>query len=187
MRFILASSSPRRLELLAQAGIVPDEIIAANIDETVKKGEAPLEYVKRVSLEKAQTIAANHPDVLVLAADTMVVCGRKILDKTEDEAVAQKHLKMLQGRRHRVITVVTLISGKTVHTRSSETRVQMAHLSDNEIAAYLASGEWRGKAGAYAIQGKAAAFIPWVNGSITNVIGLPLSETVQLLKRYLPL
>lgn len=182
---ILASASPRRIELLALAGIVPDEIVPANIDETQQKSEAPLDYVKRVSLEKAQAVRHLRGDALVLAADTMVVCGRKILDKTEDEAVARRHLKQLQGRRHRVTTAVTLIAPDgTVHTRVVETRVQLARLSDADITAYLATGEWRGKAGAYAIQGKAAVFIPWINGSITNVIGLPLAETLQLLKRY---
>jgi septum formation protein len=184
---ILASASPRRIELLALAGVAVAEVLPANIDETQKKGEAPLDYVKRVSLEKAQAVQTLRPDALVLAADTMVVCGRRILDKTEDEAIARKHLQMLSGRRHRVATAVTLLAPKAVHTRVVETRVQFARLTEADITAYLATNEWRGKAGAYAIQGKAAAFIPWVNGSITNVIGLPLTETLGLLKHYLPL
>ncbi len=185
MRFILASASPRRLELLTRAGMPPDVVIPADTDETHHNGELPVAYVSRVSLEKAQAIHTQHTDALVLAADTIVVCGRRILHKTEDAAVARAHLRTLSGRRHRVYTAVTLLApAGVVHTRLVETRVHCARLTNALLDDYLASGEWRGVAGAYAIQGAAAAFIPWINGSFTNIIGLPLPETLGLLKRY---
>ena len=181
---ILASASPRRTELLAAAGIVPDQTIPAEIDETPQKAEAPEAYVSRMAEEKARAVAAKHASKVVLAADTIVVCGRSILLKAADEAEARKLLKKLSGRRHRVMTAVAVINAQgKLAIRRVETRVAFRPLEEAEIARYLASGEWQDKAGAYAIQGGAAAFIPWINGSHSNVIGLPVSETLHLLQQ----
>lgn len=178
MRLILASASPRRRDLLAQIGVVPDEIRPAEIDETPAKGELPRPYVERMAREKN---AALDTDALILSADTVVSAGRRILGKPVDTAEAAAFLGLLSGRRHRVTTAVCLRYGTTVRLRMVETRVKMKTLSDAELAAYLRSGEWRGKAGGYAIQGIAAALIPQINGSYTNVVGLPLVETANLL------
>ena len=182
-RLILASASPRRLQLLKQIGITPDEIIPADIDETPRKAELPALYAQRVAEEKATLVAQSHPDAIILAADTVVACGRRILPKAEDEATAGKCLALLSGRRHRVYTAVCMIAGGKTHTRLVHTHVRFSRLSKEDIAAYIASGEWRGKAGGYAIQGVAEMFIPWINGSFSNVVGLPLAETSQMLKR----
>lgn len=181
MRLILGSASPRRLALLAQIGVVPDEVRAAEIDEAPLKRELPRAYVTRMAREKA--LALDPGDgALIMTADTTVSAGRRILGKPADEAEAEGFLRLLSGRRHRVTTSICLRHGKRVWERRVETRVRFKRLSDTEIAAYIASGEWRGKAGGYAIQGLAGAFIPEINGSYTNVVGLPLTETVALLQ-----
>ena len=180
MRLILGSASPRRLELLGALGLVPAAIRPADIDETPRKGELPRPYVRRMALEKAQAVPAEAAEV-VLAADTTVCVGRRILGKPADEAEAAAFLRLMSGRRHRVITAVAVKAGDRVWSREVETVLKMKVLSEPEIAAYLASGEWRGKAGGYGIQGRAAAFIPWLQGSHSAVVGLPLAETAALL------
>jgi septum formation protein len=179
---ILASASPRRLELLAQAGITPSHILPADIDETPCKGELPNHYALRVATEKAEALAKRHPGKIVLAADTVVACGRTIFPKVEDEATARQCVRRLTGRRHRVYTAVVVIGagGKLSHTVAM-TMVRMKRVSAAEIERFIASREWHGKAGGYAIQGLAGAFIPAINGSYSNVVGLPLTETLQLL------
>ncbi|MEL7465055.1 MAG: nucleoside triphosphate pyrophosphatase [Pseudomonadota bacterium] len=179
MRLILGSASPRRRELLAQIGVTPDEVRPADIDETPHKGELPRAYALRLAEEKARAIDA---DDLILTADTVVAVGRRILEKPVDEAEAVKFLLLLSGRRHRVITGVALRHGERVWTRRVESQVKFKRLSDDEISAYIRSGEWRGKAGGYAIQGIGAAFIPWMQGSYTAVVGLPLAEVAGLLQ-----
>jgi septum formation protein len=181
-KLILASASPRRRDLLAQAGIDPDIIDPCDIDEEFLKGETPLPHVKRLALEKAQAAAAKHKGAFVLAADTIVALGNRVLGKPADEKEARNFLERLSGRRHKVITSVVLagpdgkISQKTVTTS-----VAFKRLTDKEIDWYLASEEWYGKAGGYAIQGHAGAFVKAINGSYTNVVGLPLLETLSLL------
>jgi septum formation protein len=179
---VLASASPRRLELLRQVGLVPDRIDAADIDETPRIGELPPAHALRLAEEKAQAVMPRHPGAYILAADTVVACGRRILPKTEDEASARQCLALLSGRRHRVHSGIAVASpdGRLV-LRRVDSQVAFKRLSEAEITAYLCSGEWRGKAGGYAIQGRAAALIRWVSGSYSNVVGLPLFETVQLL------
>ena len=181
MRLILGSASPRRLELLAQIGVVPDEVRAAEIDEKPLKGELPRAYVTRMARQKALALEPRDT-ALVLTADTTVSAGRRILGKPADMAEAEAFLRLLSGRRHRVTTAICLALGERSWERRVETRVRFKRLSEAEIAAYLASGEWRGKAGGYAIQGLAGAFIPEITGSYTNVVGLPLAETVGLLR-----
>ena len=180
-RLILASASPRRLELLGRLGIVPDEVIAAGIDETPGKNELPAVYAARMAAEKAQ--ASLRAGALVIAADTVVAAGRRILPKTEREDEARAALKLLSGRRHRVLSAVTVIdaAGKPRH-RLSTSIVAFKRLSDEELAAYLDSGEWRGKAGGYAIQGRAEALVRMLQGSHSGVMGLPLYETRALLR-----
>lgn len=181
--FILASASPRRKELLAQIGITPDTILSADIDEAPAKGELPRAYVKRMAREKLAAVASDHPDAVILTADTVVACGRRILPKTESEQQARQQLMLLSGRRHTVYTAVAVQTADgNIREKLSETAVRFKRLSDEEIVAYLASGEWRGKAGSYAIQGSAARFIPWINGSYSGVVGLPLAETSTLLQ-----
>jgi len=181
VRLILGSASPRRRDLLARIGVVPDEVRAAGIDETPLKGELPRAYVDRMAQAKAEAITAG-PDELVLAADTEVSIGRRILGKPMDESQAVQFLLLLSGRRHRVTTALCLTLGERHWLRRVETRVRFKRLSDAEISAYIRSGEWRGKAGGYAIQGLAGAFIPEINGSYTNVVGLPLTEAAALLQ-----
>jgi septum formation protein len=179
---VLASASPRRLELLRQVGLMPDCIDPADIDETPRRGELPPAHAMRLAQEKARAVVPRHPGAYILAADTVVACGRRILPKTEDEASAQACLELLSGRRHRVhggIAVATP-DGRLV-SRRVDSQVAFKRLSEAELRAYLRSGEWQGKAGGYAIQGRAAALIRWINGSYSNVVGLPLFETVQLL------
>lgn len=179
-QFILASSSPRRRELLAQIGVVPDAITPADIDETPLKGELPAPLALRLAIEKAEAVATAGS--VVLASDTVVSCGRRILPKAEDEATARKCLELLSGRRHQVYTAICVMdaNGKR-HSQLVTTRVKFRLLQPWEIDAYLATGEWLGKAGGYGIQGAAAAFIPWINGSYHAVMGLPLAETASLL------
>jgi septum formation protein len=180
---ILASASPRRLELLRQIGIRPDLVVPAEIDETPLRGELPAAYAKRVAAAKAAAVAARHPGAFVLAADTVVACGRRILPKAEDEATARSCLTLLSGRRHRVLGAVELAAPDGRRSRRLvTTAVRFSRLTDEEIAGYLASGEWQGKAGGYAIQGRAAAFVPAVTGSYSNVVGLPLAETAAMLR-----
>jgi septum formation protein len=180
-RLILASASPRRRELIARLGIEPDRIVAAEIDETPAKGELPRDYAKRMAREKA--LAVTDDDAHVLAGDTVVAAGRRILPKTEDEASARDCLKLLSGRRHRVLSAIALKSPDgTLRERLSETVVRFKPLSREEIQAYVTGGEWRGKAGGYAIQGGAEGLIAWISGSHSGVVGLPLFETRALLK-----
>ncbi len=181
MRLILASASPRRLELLAQIGVQPDAVQPAAIDETPLRDEPPRECAERLALAKVQATVCG-PDDLALAADTVVAVGRRILGKPVDAHVARGFLELLSGRRHRVVTGVALRRDARVWKRQVETVVRFKRLSARETEAYLATGEWRGKAGGYAIQGAAAALVPWIRGSYSNVVGLPLAETAALLE-----
>jgi len=181
MKLILGSGSPRRKELLAQIGVVADAIRPPDIDETPQKAELPRPYCARMAREKAEAVVAA-PDEIVLCADTTVALGRRILGKPEDVAEAERFLRQLSGRRHRVITSVAVKKGETLWERDVVTTVKMKRLSDSEIAGYLATNDWQGKAGGYAIQGPAGALIPWIQGSFTGVVGLPLSETAALLQ-----
>jgi septum formation protein len=182
-QLILASASPRRLDLLAQIGIVPDAVHPADIDESAQRGELPRPHAARLALEKAQAVAVGlDGSAAILAADTVVALGRRILPKAEDEKTARDCLQHLSGRRHTVYGGIALIAPDgTVKTRMVETAVVFKRLHKTEIAAYLACGEWQGKAGGYAIQGRAAAFIRRINGSYSNVVGLGLFETAALL------
>jgi septum formation protein len=181
MRLILASASPRRLELLARLGVAPDLVVPAEIDETPRKGEIPDRYATRMAMEKAAAVA--EPGSLVLAADTVVAAGRRILPKAEDEDEARAAVTLLSGRRHRVHSAVALTDaeGRT-RTRLSTSLVAFKPLSADEVRDYLASGEWRGKAGGYAIQGRAEALVRMLSGSHSGVMGLPLYETRALLR-----
>lgn len=179
---ILASASPRRLQLLASIGVTPDQVIPADIDETPLKRELPLAYVQRVARGKAMLIAERHPDATVLAADTVVALGRRILPKAEDEATARACLQLLSNRRHLVFTHVVVIRNGTLREETVETLIRFRYLPPADIDAYIASGEWDGKAGGYAIQGLAATYIPLMRGSHSNVVGLPLYETAKLLR-----
>ncbi|WP_427788734.1 Maf family protein [Brevundimonas diminuta] len=181
-RLILASSSPRRIELLAQIGIAPDLVDPADIDETPEKAESPARLAQRLACSKAGVVAERHPGDVVLAADTVVAVGRRLLEKPADEAEATRFLKLLSGRNHRVFTGVAVICAGRTSWRVVDTRVSFKPLSQEEIAAYVASGEWRGKAGGYGIQGRAAAFIIRIVGSHPAVMGLPLYETANLLR-----
>ncbi|MBY0332228.1 MAG: Maf family protein [Acetobacteraceae bacterium] len=181
---VLASASPRRLELLARIGIVPDRVLPAEIDETPRKAELPRRLAARLAAEKAAATAALAPaEALVLAADTVVGVGRRILGKPADRAEARRFLALLSGRRHRVITGVVLHrpGGKPL-SRLVETALAFQRLTEQQVEAYLDSGEWRGKAGGYAIQGRAEMFVRFLSGSWSNVVGLPLFETAQLLR-----
>jgi septum formation protein len=179
---VLASASPRRVELLSQVGISPDCIDPAHIDEAPLADELPPAHAMRLAEEKARVVVQRHPGAFVLAADTVVACGRRILPKTEDEASARSCLELLSGRRHRVHGGIALASPDgRFSSRRVDSQVAFKRLSEAEIAAYLRSGEWCGKAGGYSIQGRAAALIRWVSGSYSNVVGLPLFETFQLL------
>lgn len=177
---MLASASPRRLDLLAQIGIVPDRVQPADIDETPRRDEMPRAYVARMAAEKAAAVTLAA-DEAVLAADTTVVAGRRILGKPEDEAEAAAFLRLLSGRRHKVMTAVAVAFDGHLRARLVETVVRFRPLTAAEIATYVAGGDWRGKAGGYGIQGPAAAFVPWMQGSFTAVVGLPLAETAVLL------
>lgn len=181
MRLILGSGSPRRREMLAQLGIAADDIRPPEIDETPAKGEQPRPYCIRMALEKAQAVQADADDI-VLSADTTVALGRRILGKPADAGEAAEFLLALSGRRHKVITAVAVRRGARVWHRDVITNVKMKRLSDQELNAYLASDDWQGKAGGYAIQGPAGALIPWIRGSFTAVVGLPLAETAALLQ-----
>lgn len=179
-RLILGSGSPRRLDLLAQLGLVPDDIRPPNIDETPHKGELPRPYCQRMAREKAAAVTAASDEV-VLCADTTVAVGRRILGKPEDAQDAAAFLRLLSGRRHRVITAVSVRKGDKIWERDVVSTVRMKRLSPNDIDAYIATNDWQGKAGGYAIQGPAGALIPWISGSFTGIVGLPLAETANLL------
>ena len=182
-RLVLASASPRRLDLLARLGVVPDAIDPAELDETPRKAEEPLPYARRLAAEKAKLVAARHPGALVLGADTVVAVGRRILPKAEDIDTARACLTLLSGRRHRVHSAITLIDteGRARH-RASTSILAFKRLSPQELDAYLASGEWQGKAGGYAIQGFAESLVRSLTGSHSGVMGLPLFETRALLE-----
>jgi len=182
-RLILASASPRRLALLAQISVTPDAVIPADIDESPLKRELPRPHAGRLAAEKAKAIFATQPDALVLGADTVVARGRRILPKAEDIETARKCLSLLSGETHRVYGGVTILgpSGASAH-RVVMTSVAFKRLSQQETNRYIDSEEWRGKAGGYAIQGLAAAFVQRINGSYSNIVGLPLFETAQLLR-----
>lgn len=180
---ILASASPRRVELLGRLGIVADAIDPADIDEAPGRTERPRDHAERLAQEKCRVVAARHPGALVLAADTVVGVGRRILPKAEDEATARMCLALLSGRRHRVVTAVAVAdAGGVVRLRTSETIVTFHRLDAEAIDALIAAGDWRGKAGGYALQGAAEAYVRWLSGSWSGVVGLPLAETRLLLK-----
>jgi septum formation protein len=180
-RLILGSASPRRRALLAQVGVEPDAVVTADIDEQPLPRELPRNCALRLAASKALATTAASDEV-VLAADTVVALGRRILGKPADAAQAAAFLHLLSGRRHRVITAVALRLGTRRWERAVETAVRFRRLSAAEVAAYVESGEWEGKAGGYAIQGRATAFVPWIGGSYSNVVGLPLSETLGMLE-----
>lgn len=180
LKLILGSGSPRRLELLAQLGVVPDAVRPPDIDEDARRAELPRDYVKRIAMEKLAAMQADD-DTVVLCADTTVALGRRIMGKPRDAGEAAAFLYALSGRRHKVITAVAVKRGTRTWLRDVQSTVAFKQLSDAEVNAYLASGDWQGKAGGYAIQGPAGAFIPWINGSYTGIVGLPLTETAGLL------
>ena len=179
---VLASASPRRLDLLRQIGLEPDAIDPADIDETPGPREQPRAYALRMAEAKLAAILPRHPGALVLAADSVVAVGRRILPKAETEAEARACLALLSGRRHRVLGGVAVGRAGKVRTRLVETAVRFKRLERAEIDDYVRSGEWQGKAGGYAVQGRAAAFVAFLTGSYSNVVGLPLFETLALLK-----
>ncbi len=182
-KLILASSSPRRKELLAQIGITPDKIIPADIDETLLPNELPRTFALRLSKAKAEKIAFAHPDNFILAADTVVAAGRRVLDKPKDADDARRILEVLSGRRHKVLGGICVIApnGKIFH-RLCETVVSFRRLSKADIEAYIEGMDWEGKAGGYAIQGLAATYVKFISGSHSNIIGLSLYDTAQMLE-----
>jgi septum formation protein len=182
--FILASASPRRVALLQMIGAAPAKILPADIDETPLPRELPEAYAQRVATAKAAAIAERAPGEIILSADTVVAMGRRILPKAEDEATARQCMALLSGRRHRVLTAICVIDrhGKK-HEKLVRSAVRFSRLSAAQMEDYIASGEWNGKAGGYAIQGRAAAFIPFLSGSHSSVVGLPLAETAAMLTR----
>ncbi len=184
---VLASASPRRLDLLRQVGFEPTEIDPPDVDETPAPHEEPRTYALRMAASKLAAVVPRHPGAVVVAADSVVVCSRRILPKAESEAEARACLDRLSGRRHRVLGAVAVgYPDGSVRTRLVETIVRFKRLERAEVDDYLRSGEWRGKAGGYAIQGRAARFVDFLSGSYSNVVGLPLFETVKLLKPALP-
>ena len=177
---ILASASKARLELLESVGISPDKILNTNIDETPKKSEKPLDYVSRIALEKNKSVKKKKIEI-VLTADTVVALGRKILQKPNDEEEALYFLNLLSGRRHKVHTSICIFSKEKYYQKNVTTTLKMKRLSDEEKKCYLFSDEWKGKAGGYSIQGAASYFFPFISGSYSNIVGLPLTETVGIL------
>ena len=183
MKLILGSASPRRKEILAQVGIVPFEIRAPNIDETPLKKELPLQYCRRIAERKIQELKLAD-DEIAICADTTVAVGRRILGKPSDRDEANSFLSLLSGRRHKVITCVTVRKQNKIRTKEVVSRVKMRALGFQEKEFYLDSGDWEGKAGGYGIQGIASSFIPWIGGSYTGIVGLPLTETIGLLRTF---
>lgn len=182
-QLVLASASPRRLELLRRIGVTPSRVVATDIDETPRRGERPRAHASRLATEKARAAAALAPDCVILAGDTVVGAGARILPKAEDEATARQCLALLSGRRHRVFSAIAVITPDgALREALSETIVRFKRLSDKEMESYIAGGEWHGKAGGYAIQGSAEGFCDWLSGSHSGVIGLPLFETRKLLR-----
>ena len=185
LKLILASASERRLKLLHQIGIVPTLVDPIDIDErSFLPGETPAQLATRLARKKAEAVFSRHSDSLVLGADTLVARGRRVLMKPEDSHDVQAFLSLLSGRRHRVHTGLCLIGSGKMRQRFVTTVVQFKRLTDQEIQAYIDSNEWRGKAGAYAIQGRAGVFVKAINGSYSNVVGLPLYETYVLLTSF---
>ncbi|MGL6043804.1 MAG: Maf family protein [Sandaracinobacteroides sp.] len=179
---VLASASPRRLDLLARLGLTPTDVDPADIDETVRKGERPEPHVARLAAEKAAVVAARHKGAIVLAADTLVAAGLRILPKAEDEATARACLALLSARRHRVLTALTVIDAQGIaRHRVSCSTVRVGRLLQADIDAYIASDEWRGKAGGYAIQGRFEAHVLWMEGSYSGIMGLPLADARAML------
>ena len=183
MTLVLASASPRRLDLLARIGVVPDAVDPADIDESVPRGELPRAHALRLAEEKAAATAGRHPGAFVLAADTVVAVGRRILPKVEDEATLRQCMALLSGRRHRVLTGVALVlpDGST-RAKVVETMIAIKRLSAEEVDYYAGHGEWRGMAGGYALQGYGEVYVRHIAGSYSNVVGLPLAETRIMLK-----
>ena len=177
---ILASASKARLELLESVGISPDKILNTNIDETPKKSEKPLDYVSRIALEKNKSVKKKKIEI-VLTADTVVALGRRILQKPNDEEEALYFLNLLSGRRHKVYTSICIFYKEKYYQKNVKTTLKMKRLSDDEKKCYLLTDEWKGKAGGYSIQGAASYFFPFISGSYSNVVGLPLTETVGML------
>lgn len=184
---VLASGSPRRRDLLAQLGVVPDRIDPADIDESVQDGETPALYGERLAREKALHVSGRHDQSLVLAGDTVVAVGRRILPKTEDEDAARACLGLLSGRRHVVLTGIALVTPEgNCFSKTVSTTVALKRLGTDDIDAYISAGEWQGKAGGYAIQGRAAGFVRFLSGSYSNVVGLPLCEISGWLEAHWP-
>jgi len=184
---ILASASPRRVELLAQIGVTPDQILPAHVDEVALNDERPIDMARRLAVAKAQEIQKSNPDACIIGADTVVAVGRRILGKAEDEAQARAYLTLLSGRSHRVIGGIAILApglapGGVEIVKAITTKVQFKRLSDQEIDGYIASDEWHDKAGAYAIQGRAGAFVKSINGSYANVVGLAIHDVANTLK-----
>ncbi len=180
---VLASASPRRLELLGRIGLTPTCTDPADIDESPRKGERPAPHVARLAAEKAAVVAARHPGAIVLAADTLVAAGLNILPKAEDEATARRCLALLSGRRHRVLTAITVVDATgTARHRLSCSTVRVLPLTAADINRYIDSGEWRGKAGGYAIQGRFEAHVAWMEGSFSGIMGLPLADARAMLQ-----
>ena len=177
---ILASASKARLELLKSVGILPDKIVNTNINEKPQNGEKPLEYVSRIALEKNNAVKKEASD-FVLTADTIVALGRRIILKPNNKDEASLFLDLLSGRRHKVHTSICIYSSQTIYQKNVTTSLKMKRLSDQEKKLYLSSEEWQGKAGGYSIQGAACYFFPFISGSYSNVVGLPLTETIGLL------
>lgn len=183
MKFILGSSSPRRLELLKSIGINPDQVISPDIDESIHKNETPKDYVKRISFEKMNSLKENSSSSIILTADTIAFCGRRLIDKTDKSEIAIQNLNFLSGKRHKVITSLCVLDkDKNLITKSVLSIILMKRLSKNEIDQYIASNEWLNVAGSYRIQGQAESFIKFISGSYSNIVGLPLYETRNILK-----
>lgn len=181
-RLVLASASPRRLDLLAQIGLTPDLVDPADLDETPRKAELPAIYARRIAMAKLAAVAGRHPDAFVIAADTVVAVGRRILPKAETAAEARACLELMSGRRHRVMTALALAAPDGRQSfRLVTSIVIFKRLTKADIAMYLACGEWQGKAGGYALQGRAAALIRWMSGSPSGIIGLPLHDVAAML------
>ena len=187
MRLVLASASPRRLDLLARLGVVPVAVDPADLDEAVQRGEQPRPHAERLAREKALLVASRHPGAIVLAADTVVAAGRRILPKAEDETTARTCLALLSGRRHRVLTAVALVDADgRLRERLSESIVTFQRLQPADVDWLIGRGDWQGKAGGYAIQGAAEAYVRSLSGSFSGVVGLPLNDTRLLLAASQP-